>query len=61
MPEKYILDEDEIINKYCIECVLLAGGMNPRQRNDCYECFNSLRIGQERVDITIRYKRMKGY
>lgn len=58
---KYVIDQDVIIQDYCMECMLLAGGVNPRQRNDCVECYSSLRMGMEQVDITQKYKRYKGY
>ena len=57
----YVLDEDSIMARYCVDCMLQLGGLSPRQRNDCFECYGSLKKGMERVDITQRYKRMKGY
>jgi len=54
---EYPVDQESIVQTYCIACRLLQGELRGREGTDCIECYSVLRSGMVDVATIERYKK----
>lgn len=52
----YPVEEEKIIQEYCITCRLRQGGFRGHEGTDCLDCYSVLRNGMVDVANIERYK-----